>query len=125
MKRVIFSAVLLGIILIGSVLSSISICRDTNSLTAELENIQSVYESGNTEKALALSNEMNTHWHTYEHRMSLLIHDDKLSPLNMSIARITPLISNENDELIAEMQSIYHQLERIRCTELPYWYNIL
>lgn len=116
---------LLGIILIGSVLSSISICRDTNSLTAELKNIQSVYESGNTEKALALSNEMNTHWHTYEHRMSLLIHDDKLSPLNMSIARITPLISNENDELIAEIQSIYHQLERIRCTELPYWYNIL
>lgn len=124
MKRVIISAVLLVVILGWSAAGSYTVNRVTKSLRDDIRYIQNIYESGNTERALILSNDLNKKWKGYELILSLMVHDDKISSLNFSMARITPLISNENDELIAEIQSIYHQLERIRQSELPYWYNI-
>ena len=55
----------------------------------------------------------------------MIIHDDALANLNISIAKVTPFISNENDELIAEIQAIYHQIDQIYEEEFPSWYNIL
>ena len=52
-------------------------------------------------------------------------HDDTHGEHNSSIARITPFIANENEELIAEIQSIYHQIDQIYEEEFPAWYNIL
>lgn len=90
-----------------------------------MEQIQRIYESGDTEGALRLSNEMNDYWHRYEKTVTMIIHDDTLGELNSSIARITPFIANENEELIAEIQSIYHQIDQIYEEEFPAWYNIL
>lgn len=98
-------------------------CNDT--LKSKIKNIQQVYESGDAEGALALSNEMNDYWHSYERKVTMIIHDDALASLNISIAKITPFIANENDELIAEFQSIYHQIDQIYEEEFPSWYNIL
>ncbi len=84
-----------------------------------------VYENGDTEEALRLSNELNEYWHQYEKKVTMLVHDDALSGINVSIAKITPFISNENDALIAEIQSIYHQIDQIYEEEFPNWYNIL
>lgn len=125
MKRVIISAVMMFVILLWSAAGCYVVNRVSANLRNDIRYIQNIYESGNTEQALLLSNELNKKWHGYELILSLMVHDDKISSLNFSIARITPLISNENDELIAEIQSIYHQLERIRQSELPYWYNVL
>lgn len=125
MRRVKIAVTLLCIIVIYAT-ASLFILEDQNSrLKSRIETIQQVYESGDTEGALILSNELNVYWHKYERNVTMIIHDDALSSLNISIAKITPFISNENAELIAEIQSIYHQIDQIYEEEFPAWYNIL
>ncbi len=125
MKRIKIAAVLLVIIIIYSI-SSLFILRHKNELLkAHIEQLQQVYEVGNKEEALKLAEELNGYWHEYEKSVTMLIHDEALSGINVSIAKILPFIRNDNDELIAEINSVYQQIDRIYEEEFPYWYNIL
>ncbi|MBQ5332297.1 MAG: DUF4363 family protein [Oscillospiraceae bacterium] len=125
MKRVKIAAVLISAILIYSICSLFILDDQNDKFKARLQEVQRVYESGDTEEALRLSNELNEYWHKYEKKVTMLVHDDALASVNISIAKITPFISNENEELIAEIQSIYHQIDQIYEEEFPTWYNIL
>lgn len=125
MKRVKIAVTLIVLIIIYSVTSLFMLDNQNDLLKGRIEKIQQVYESGDVEGALALSNELNDFWHSYERKVTMIIHDDALANLNISIAKVTPFISNENDELIAEIQAIYHQIDQIYEEEFPSWYNIL
>ena len=125
MKRVKIAVTLIVLIIIYSVTSLFIPDNQNDLLKGRIEKIQQVYESGDVEGALALSNELNDFWHSYERKVTMIIHDDALANLNISIAKVTPFISNENDELIAEIQAIYHQIDQIYEEEFPSWYNIL
>ena len=125
MKRVKIAVTLIVLIIIYSVTSLFILDNQNDLLKGRIEKIQQVYESGDVEGALALSNELNDFWHSYERKVTMIIHDDALANLNISIAKVTPFISNENDELIAEIQAIYHQIDQIYEEEFPSWYNIL
>lgn len=125
MKRVKIAVTLIVLIIIYSVTSLFILDNQNDLLKGRIEKIQQVYESGDVEGALALSNELNDFWHSYERKVTMIIHDDALANLNISIAKVTPFISNENDELVAEIQAIYHQIDQIYEEEFPSWYNIL
>lgn len=125
MRRVKIAACLLVLIVIYSVASLFMLKFYNGQLRGRLENIQAAYESGDKSKAMELSNELNVYWHEYEKAVTILVHDESLEEVNSSIARITPFISNDNSELIAEMQSVYNRLDRIYEEEFPTWYNIL
>lgn len=125
MIRVKIAFTLIILIIIYSVSTLFILNSQNDKLKARIENIQQTYESGDVQGALELSNELNDFWHNYEKKVTMIIHDDALAPLNVSIAKITPFISNENAELIAEIQSIYHQIDQIYEEEFPSWYNIL
>ena len=125
MKRVKIAVTLIVLIIIYAVTSLFILDNQNDLLKGRIEKIQQVYESGDVEGALALSNELNDFWHSYERKVTMIIHDDALANLNISIAKVTPFISNENDELIAEIQAIYHQIDQIYEEEFPSWYNIL
>jgi hypothetical protein len=125
LKRVKIAVTLIVLIIIYSVTSLFILDNQNDLLKGRIEKIQQVYESGDVEGALALSNELNDFWHSYERKVTMIIHDDALANLNISIAKVTPFISNENDELIAEIQAIYHQIDQIYEEEFPSWYNIL
>lgn len=125
MKRVKIAVTLIVLIIIYSVTSLFILDNQNDLLKGRIEKIQQVYESGDVEGALALSNELNDFWHSYERKVTMIIHDDALANLNIFIAKVTPFISNENDELIAEIQAIYHQIDQIYEEEFPSWYNIL
>lgn len=90
-----------------------------------VEQVQILYDSGDRQAALEKSNELNDAWHRYERAVTVIVHDDHLQQLNVSVARITPLLANDSDELTAEIQSIYHELDQIYESEFPTWYNIL
>ena len=122
MKRVKIAVTLIVLIIIYSVTSLFILDNQNDLLKGRIEKIQQVYESGDVEGALALSNELNDFWHSYERKVTMIIHDDALANLNISIAKVTPFISNENDELIAEIQAIYHQIDQIYEEEFPSWY---
>lgn len=125
MRRVKIAACLLIIIVIYSVSSLLLLRYCNGQLRDRIENIQRVYESGDRAGALELSEELSSYWHEYEKTVTMLVHDEALEEVNSSIARITPFISNENPELMAEIQSIYNRIDRIYEEEFPVWYNIL
>ena len=125
MKRVKIAVTLIVLIIIYSVTSLFILDNQNDLLKGRIEKIQQVYESGDVAGALAMSNELNDFWHSYERKVTMIIHDDALANLNISIAKVTPFISNENDELIAEILAIYHQIDQIYEEEFPSWYNIL
>lgn len=125
MRRVKIAALLIAMIMVYSICSLLILNKQNDMLKERVMNVQQVYESGDTQKALEMSNELNEFWHKYEKKVTMIIHDDSLAELNISIAKITPFIANENAELIAEFQSIYHQLDQIYEEEFPSWYNIL
>ena len=125
MRRIKIAAGLIVFIFIYSVCSLFILDDQNDKLKARIERIQETYESGDVQGALELSNELNVFWHDYERKVTMIVHDDALANLNISIAKITPFIANENDELIAEIQSVYHQIDQIYEEEFPTWYNIL
>ncbi len=125
MKRVKIAVWLIICIIVISVSSLFVLNYCNNSLKDKILQIQQVYESGDVQGALELSNNLNDYWHKYEKVVTMIVHDDSLSNLNISIAKITPFISNENAELIAEIQSIYHQIDQIYEEEFPSLYSIL
>ncbi|MBQ7783967.1 MAG: DUF4363 family protein [Oscillospiraceae bacterium] len=125
MKRLKISAVLLIIIMLYSTGSLFILKNQNDKLKERVQLVQSAYEEGDTKKALELSNSLNDYWHEYERLVTMIVRDEALSTLNISMAKITPFVSNENAELIAELQSIYHQIDQIYEEEFPCWYNIL
>lgn len=125
MKRVKISAVLIVVIMLVSAGSLLVLKHYNDELRGRIERIQALYESGDVQTALELSNELNVYWHRYERAVTLIVHDDELEELNLAIAKITPFIANQNGELIAEIQSAYHCIDQIYEEEFPMWYNIL
>ena len=121
MTRVKTAAVLILAIMIYSVCSLFILDNENDKFKARLQEVQRVYESGDTEGALELSNALNEYWHKYEKRVTMLVHDDALTGINVSIAKITPFISNENEELIAERINVsFLSCENISESALSY-----
>ena len=117
MKRMIFSSVLLGAVLIWSLIGGRLLCTTADSLIADIDKIEQLYNSGRKTEALELSKDFSNKWNDSEKLLSLMVHDEKIGSLNFSAAKITPLIETDNDELTAELQNIRHQLERIKQSE--------
>lgn len=117
MKRVIISSILLGAVLIWSLAGGRLLCTTADSLIADIDRIEQLYNSGSKSEALELSKAFSEKWNKSEKLLALMVHDEKIGNLNFSAAKITPLIESDNDELTAELQNIRHQLERIKQSE--------
>ena len=112
-------------ILAYSIASLFILDSRNDELKARLHEVRRLYDSGDIDGALRESNVLNDMWHEYEKAVTVIIHDDQLDQLNASIARITPLIADGSDELIAEIQTVFHEIDQIYESEFPTWYNIL
>lgn len=125
MKRVVISFCLLSAIVIYSFTGTFFIRKENNRLISLLDEIQVCYESKDINGALIKANELDKEWELYERKMSMIVRDEKLNNLGMAVARITPYISNENEEFNAELKNIYHQIYMIYHSEFPAWHKIL
>ncbi|MBQ8569634.1 MAG: DUF4363 family protein [Oscillospiraceae bacterium] len=125
MKRVIISAVLLFIIISGSSVGCYIVYSRTNRIESEIIRLINIKKSGDKEKAEVLSSELEKNWEREKFILEILVSDEKLTVLDGEIAKLHPLISEDSDEAEAEAESVYRQLEYIRRTELPLWYNII
>ena len=124
MNRVIVSVcLLLGIVLYSS--ASAVIIRNENAVLIEIIDEIILYsENGDSGKASAAAEKLSVEWNDFERKMSVLVRDDKLNAISASVAKIEPYVSDANDELAAELQSIRRQLYIIYRSELPVWYSI-
>lgn len=125
MQRVKISACLIVFIFAYALCSLFILKTENDRLKERLERVSAAYESGDTALALDAARELSDYWNTYERRVTLIIHDNYLREINMSIGRLPPFIESGNEETAAELNSIYRQVECIYKEEFPSWRNIL
>lgn len=125
MKRTITAFVLLTAIIIWSVTGIFIVQKENSSLVEVIKRIESCCEEDNMQEAEELAGNLETLWKKYERKMSLIVADEKLTELSMSISKVRPYCRDANDELLAELENIKRQLELVYKSELPLWYNIL
>ncbi|MGN0603659.1 MAG: DUF4363 family protein [Oscillospiraceae bacterium] len=125
MKRTITAFVLLIAIVIWSVLGIFIVQKENSSLVDVIKRIESCCEEDDMQEAEELAVKLESLWKKYERKMSLIVADEKLTELSMSISKIRPYCRDANDELLAELENIKRQLELVYKSELPLWYNIL
>ena len=124
MRRLIISISLLTIVLIYSVSSLFFIKYKNEKLVTAIEEVQALYENNNYDQAIKKSYEVNEMWESYKKTLLITVNSEKVNEISISIARISPFISTENEKLTEEFQNIFYQLNQIYETECPTWYNI-
>lgn len=125
MKRLYAAVALLVFILAFSAFDSFTVCRYADSLRKDIKEVERLVKNEDYENALILSRDFTEKYKKYEIIFYAAVSDEKISELSFSAARITPFIEEQSDELSAEIESICKQIERIKRTEMPYWYNII
>lgn len=125
MKRVIIAVIIILAIIGYSAAAAVVIHSENAELTALTEEIALYSKNGDSENASAAAARLCDKWYDFEHKMSVFVRDDKLNTLSASVAKIPAYITDANDELNAELESIRRQLNLIYRSELPFWYNIL
>lgn len=125
MKRVKIAVILLITLFAYSVGSLFLLDYFNGELIKRLDKIKQEYLSGNKEESLMLAEDLDSFWHKYEKAVTMIIHDDRLSELNISISKMKPMIEGDNDNFTVEIESAFGQLEHIYEEECPTWFNIL
>lgn len=125
MKRTITALAILTAVIIWSVLGIFIVQKENSSLISVIKQIESCCENDDMTGAEELAGKLEALWKKYERKMSLIVADEKLTELSMSISKVRPYCRDANDELLAELENIKRQLELVYKSELPLWYNIL
>ena len=112
-------------LLVGiSVFSGIYINMSCNKIIDKIEQIDVSSHRNDMESAAKTASELMDEWEKFNKIASLLIHNDKLTEAQFSLARILPLIESENDELGAELSELKSAVEHISEGEKPILRNI-
>ena len=125
MKRVVMAFALLAAIVLYSVTASICLNGWQNNITYIIDEIRLCNEKGDSENASAAADKLTYTWTKLEKGMSIFVSDEKLNNISSSVAKLPQFVTEANDELDAELESIRRQLKLICRGELPLWYNLL
>ena len=125
MKRV----KLCSVILIVLIIITIGTLFIIQKKCAELKDLASqtliLYENKNTEEALKKAEELSQTWNKHYKFFHCSVKNDKLYNINSEIAKIMPLIKNNDDQVISELNSLIYELDFLNNHETPYIYNII
>lgn len=124
MRRVKLCSLILLSIIVLSIGSVLFLNHKCNQVLSQISAVEVLYEKKKTAEALEKTDELCRLWNQTYKILSILVKNDKLSDINGIMARLRPLLEENNEEVAAELQSAAHQLDVIRKTEFPYLHNI-
>lgn len=125
MKRVKAAAALIAAIILYSVIASLCLVNWQSDIDVIIDEIKLYNENGDSGKASAAADELTHTWARLEKGMSIFVCDEKLNNISSSVAKVPQFVTEANDELDAELESIRRQLKLLCRGELPLWYNLL
>ena len=125
MKRVIIAFGLVFAIIAYSVTAAVCLRGWCNEITALIDNVAEQNKSGDSGKTSAAADGLSREWRLLEKKMSMFVCDEKLNSISSSVAKVPQFVSEANDELDAELESIRRQVNLLYRGELPLWYNLL
>lgn len=125
MSRIITAVCLMLAITLYSVFAAFVIHNENHKISQIVDEISMHNKNGDSEKASAAAERLNTEWDKFEIIMTVFVRSDKINTISSAVARVKPYVTEANDELEAELQNINRQLDLLYRAELPTWYNIL
>lgn len=125
MKRFVIALVLMAAIIAYSVTASVCLINWQRDVTDIIDEIKFYNENGDSGKISAAADKLTDEWAELEKKMSIFVRDEKLNSISSSVAKVPQFVTEANDELDAELESIRRQLKLLCRGELPLWYNLL
>lgn len=125
MKRVKAAFVLIAAIVLYSVIASVCLANWQSDIDVIIDKIRFYNEKGDSGNASAVADELTYEWAKLEKKMSIFVCDEKLNNISSSVSKVPQFVTEANDELDAELESIRRQLNLLCRGELPLWYNLL
>ena len=125
MKRVVFAAILLALLIGFNCFCLITIRETKNEATKKLDTLQSFLESENIDKTASECEKFADYWHGKHHVLSRIVRHELLDQTAMSVSRFVPLAKyGEKGELSAEILRSKILIEEIWDSERPLLRNI-
>ena len=126
MKRALAAAALLGaalLLCIGSLCATIAV---TSSVSETAQAALQAGESGDTDHARELTDQLYSQWEQAETVLGAFIRHEELELIGDSISSLPGLLRDDNlHDYLRECRMTLHWLEHVRKTELPGLSNIL
>lgn len=125
MKRVVFAAVLIVVLLGFNAFCLFTIGRIKNESTEKLDKLYEHVASGSNEKIAEECESFTKYWLSEHHVLCLIVRHDLLDQVTISVSRFVPLAKyGEKGELSAEILRSKILIEEIWDTERPLLRNI-
>ena len=125
MKRVVFAAVLIVVLLSFNTFCLLTIEKIKNEATEKLDELYEHAYSGNVNEITAECEEFTEYWLSEHHTLCLIVRHDLLDQVTISVSRFVPLAKfGENGELSAEILRSRILIEEIWDSERPLFRNI-
>lgn len=125
MKRVVFAAVLIVVLLSFNTFCLFTIGKIKNEATGKLDELYEHAFSENSGKIAAECKEFTEYWLSEHHTLCLIVRHDLLDQVTISVSRFVPLAKfGENGELSAEILRSKILIEEIWDSERPLLRNI-
>lgn len=125
MKRVKTAFALIAAILLYAVIASACLVSWQREIVGIIDEIKLYSENGDSRKTSAAAEKLSFEWTSLEKKMSIFVCDEKLDNISSSVAKVPQFVTEANDELDAELESIRRQLKLLCRGEMPLWYNLL
>lgn len=125
MKRVILCAAILCVIIIQSVVSLAILGSKNRKLDAVISEAVKLAEAGDTQGALAKTDEIVSCWDDYYVTVSYLVQTSKLEDLSYSVSKLKALLEKDSEEFFSECSLIRYGIELIYKNEFPDLHSVL
>lgn len=125
MTRIKISCGILLLIIIMGISGYFLLKHEVNEVIDNIDKTQALSDEGRIDEALAAADLLLKDWDKFHTYASVFVNNNKISPAQISISRIKPLIESGNDELSAEYETARSALKWIIESEIPRLTNIL
>lgn len=125
MKRIVISAIILGVMFIGCFYSVKVSCDFTDMLIEQIHEIEDSYEKKDLNRARDTAKKLNEEWEKFIDRAILVNDLGHAVEITSSIAEIQSFAEDEDDELYAACDRAKAQIDLFRDMQVPTVWKIL
>ena len=124
MTRLKISLFIISALIGTSIYQGVWISKECVSLMEQTTQAEDFFRSGNAEKSMDITAELQEKWEDFRKEASVFVRNDKLTELDRLVARVHHLAENESEELPSELTELYHLLDLLKNSEIPKWTSV-
>lgn len=119
LTRVKISAFILFLLIVFSAVSGIWVNKSCSALLKAVESVQSYLETDDIRSAAEAAGQFRQRWEHFRKTANVVVKSDKLSEIDRICSRIEPLLTEESDEINAELDELSKMIAVLRDGEAP------